>query len=1202
MDKLHDPRFCSCCLPPVSPAPAIHNNRPGLPDISYRLGTFATFRQALLDSISSEPALSALSTRESDDFAITVLELFAAVGDVLTFYNERIANELFLRTSRERDSVLRLTRLIGYRLHPGLAATTLLAFTLDKGAQTRIHQGLKVMSVPGQDEKPQTFETIEKILAHSAINQNPVFAPPMPFNVFAKGQNQGPVLSRPENLTLSDRMVVFGLNTIEEKTVDSLTLSPAGEMLTFSPPIQRKELWHGVARAARLERRLRFFGHNAPGKTNVYIPGTPANPWPKWEQQNVESSFNIINTQYPLDSRYEDIKPGMHMLVDCGAGESPRLRTAVVVELEDKPSKINTSKNGLPQNHTVMEDTVTHLQLRQTIWGKPSVIPHPDLSHSIFARSGTGAAVESLVAIFGFRWAYLGQTHLASSIEGIPSKNLKQRDIFAINKNGKILQRVWNAGPIPNGNGTWKNWIEHHPAPSSSGPETHPDISFSPKPVLLNGDNIQLFSLGPNSNLITANVTSGAPQTFLSLDGNLTSEPSPVSTNGVKMDVFARGADRALWWIHFDGANWGEWESLGGSLATAPVSISFNPFEIEVVALDDAGALIYRKNKSGVWKDWVNLGGNSQDKPALIKVAGNRLYIFTRGADNQLWQIRRKGNTWSEWSSFGGGISSSPSVLRVGNSIHVYARGEDGTLVHIRKTGTHWGNWSSLGNGLGSISNRRNTRIYQISSEDIDFRKFDYPAEINGGRVALRLTEEQQKTLPGELEQLTKGRRIILKSGFNQHVATITTAFPANAIPGQLADHMMVDFFPALPDTFAETEMLGNVAKASHGETHADLRLGHGDASKKFQKFTLPHSPMTYLPNPLAVGGKAELEVRINGELWKETPSLYNRAPTERIYTARQNDDGETELTFGDGIIGSRLPTGPMNVMATFRKGLGLEGKVKADQLSLPLERPVGLRGVTNPFDADGGADPETRDNARNTAPSTVRTFGRVISLQDFEDIATTSGLVSKASVTWVWYELERAVHLTVAGTEGSLLSPESLKSLFTSLDASRDPNRQLFLANFNKVPIVLHAKVLRHPDFEHDAVLESARQKALDLFSFENMLLGKSIHASQMYASLQSVQGAAAVDIDVFHLKDYEDLTPIEMKVRGVSADSLQNHILIFPARPTPSDSNQIDRYAKNGFEGNTPPPVLPAEQAYLEDPENDLIISVVESLDDEL
>ncbi len=38
---------------------------------------------------------------------------------------------------------------------------------------------------------------------------------------------------------------------------------------------------------------------------------------------------------------------------------------------------------------------------------------------------------------------------------------------------------------------------------------------------------------------------------------------------------------------------------------------------------------------------------------------------------------------------------------------------------------------------------------------------------------------------------------------------------------------------------------------------------------------------------------------------------------------------------------------------------------MKAGQLSIPLERPVGLRSVSNPLPADGAADPETRDRAR---------------------------------------------------------------------------------------------------------------------------------------------------------------------------------------------------------------------------------------------
>ena len=45
---------------------------------------------------------------------IALLDAWATVGDVLTFYQERIANEGYLRTATERRSVLELARLVGY--------------------------------------------------------------------------------------------------------------------------------------------------------------------------------------------------------------------------------------------------------------------------------------------------------------------------------------------------------------------------------------------------------------------------------------------------------------------------------------------------------------------------------------------------------------------------------------------------------------------------------------------------------------------------------------------------------------------------------------------------------------------------------------------------------------------------------------------------------------------------------------------------------------------------------------------------------------------------------------------------------------------------------------------------------------------------------------------------------------------------------
>ena len=77
--------FCDCCIAPAPRAPLDVSNRPGLSQISFRIGTFATFREALVDEINTEPALAALTTRDSDDYAITLFELSAAVGDVPSF-------------------------------------------------------------------------------------------------------------------------------------------------------------------------------------------------------------------------------------------------------------------------------------------------------------------------------------------------------------------------------------------------------------------------------------------------------------------------------------------------------------------------------------------------------------------------------------------------------------------------------------------------------------------------------------------------------------------------------------------------------------------------------------------------------------------------------------------------------------------------------------------------------------------------------------------------------------------------------------------------------------------------------------------------------------------------------------------------------------------------------------------------------------
>ena len=173
---------CDCCAGITVETPFAIDNSPSLDRIAYRSGTYARFRNSIAARLSSSafPALARLRTRSGDDFTIGLTDGFAVMADVLTFYQERIANEAFLRTATERLSVRELARLLGYALLPGVAAETWLAFVLEEtrgrptgaASSVSIPAGTKVQSIPGQDELPQTFETIAAIDArveHNAI-------------------------------------------------------------------------------------------------------------------------------------------------------------------------------------------------------------------------------------------------------------------------------------------------------------------------------------------------------------------------------------------------------------------------------------------------------------------------------------------------------------------------------------------------------------------------------------------------------------------------------------------------------------------------------------------------------------------------------------------------------------------------------------------------------------------------------------------------------------------------------------------------------------------------------------------------------------------------------------------------------------------------------------------------------------------------
>lgn len=167
---------CGCCAGVAVAIPAEPWNPPGLAAPGYRIGTWASFRESAHALLSSERAgtLAALRTRDDDDFTIALLDAWAVVGDVLTFYQERLFAEGRLGTAEEIASLHALARLVGWQPSPGVAAAADVAFTLrttpDAPRAVTLAPGIKVQSTPGPDEAPAVYETVETIAARPSWN------------------------------------------------------------------------------------------------------------------------------------------------------------------------------------------------------------------------------------------------------------------------------------------------------------------------------------------------------------------------------------------------------------------------------------------------------------------------------------------------------------------------------------------------------------------------------------------------------------------------------------------------------------------------------------------------------------------------------------------------------------------------------------------------------------------------------------------------------------------------------------------------------------------------------------------------------------------------------------------------------------------------------------------------------------------------
>ena len=1114
---------CGCCHDDVPPAPQTIENRPGLSAIQYRLGTYATFLQAMCDQIARTPELRGrLLTRSTDDFGIALLAMWAYMGDILTFYQERIANESFLRTALFQESIASLAALLGYTPAPGAAAEVDLAFFLEDGKQVNVPVGLLVQSVPGQNEKPQKFETVESIIADASMNQVQIFPQPAIYAPFALGSMQAVLLSYPKGLAPRIKLAIFNQSRAELKDVTGLSVHNTEQFLSWTPGIQSSDFQQFSTQAVVYAREFRLFGFNAPSSYVHAVPDTTA---PGGIRMQLETGPNYTNAnlapppqnQLALDARYSDLKPGSKILIAQDAAAPPPgsfARLATVTNVSTGPAEFGPLNGNVTWLTLGLGVTATPVVKLDSL-GQLNAFCIGDDS-ALWTRRQMGA---------GGSWGPWESLGGQIDLLDVGTNQDGRLEAFARGTN-KALWHVWQTSPA----GNWSPW----------------DSLLGQIDMLAVGSNLdgrlEVFVRGLADQALW-HIWQVAPNSFwsgwASLGGIIDLLTVSQNLDG-RLEVFARGRDRALWHIWQTAPNngWSGWASLGGLIDLLAVSQNQDGrLEVFARGMDQGLWHIWQTAPNNGWSGWASLGGIID----LLTVGQNqdgRLEVFARGTDQALWHIWQTApnNGWSGWASLGGIIELLSVSENQDGRLEVFVRGTDEALWHIWQTAPNngWSGWDSLALPTWTISDRARVTVYEVS-ELLTFSPFRYGDSISGSTVYVPLPQ-----MPG----LDARRKLILDDAqANPQSVKVQAAVAVDTDGDGLPDHWRISFTPDLARTLStETaKLFGNVCGATHGQTIAGEVLGDGDNASAFQSFRLQKSPVTFVHQPGAPHGVADsLRIQIAGVIWKEAGEFFGHTGDERIFVTTQDATGMT-VQFGDGATGSRLPTGRANITGTYRQGIGLAGNVSPGALRTLLSRPVGLKSVSNPGPATGGAEAESLSQTRQNAPNTVRTFGRIVSLQDFEDAAREFAGVAKARASWAWSGEEQVVYLTVAGIGGAAIIGTTYTDLVADLNARRDPNRALVVRSYTSIAVQLNALIFVSADHVRDIVLAAVNAAVADYFSFDNQGFGRPVHLSGVYAVLQSVDGVVGADIISLGYKHAADGLS-----HGATAAPVQVHLRI--------------------------------------------------------
>lgn len=251
----------------------------------------------------------------------------------------------------------------------------------------------------------------------------------------------------------------------------------------------------------------------------------------------------------------------------------------------------------------------------------------------------------------------------------------------------------------------------------------------------------------------------------------------------------------------------------------------------------------------------------------------------------------------------------------------------------------------------------------------------------------------------------------------------------------------------------------------------------------------------------------------VNALAWNAKDTLAYSLSTDQDFVQTVNKDKIIVIYTGNGVFSGAIPTIGQPMTADYKVTLGLKGFVDTGDIDTIVSvitpylfSPPSIT-VTNITRASGAADPEDIDSLKRNIPISLRTLNRMVTEDDYHDVAITAPGVAEAGAS---FNCGKKVTIYIYPIGGGIASGSLITNTFNFLDDKRMFTTKIEIKAAGEVRILIEANITSLPNYQNVVTKQNAEDAITSFISYLNQNIQGQLTIGDIYQKIEEAAGVA--------------------------------------------------------------------------------------------